>query len=72
MSTYYFLVCDDHKEKTDAASRAAGGICHYRHSDDTLLPFIVNHSGCNIKIIPEHEEDDEKYEKYKHWKPEDL
>lgn len=66
MSTYYAIICDDHKEITDAASRSAGGIGHLDNSDTTLLPFIVIHCDCNVRIINEHERewyDDE----YKEW-----
>jgi len=28
MSTYYYMVCDKHLERTDACARMAGGIGH--------------------------------------------
>lgn len=62
MSTYYFLVCEDHKERCDAASKlASNGVCQLCDSDVTLLPFIVQHSGCNVRIASEHEDDIYEY-----------
>jgi hypothetical protein len=58
MSTYYFLICDKHKELVNAASRTFGGIgCHLIDSKTTLPPFIVAHSNCAIRIISEHHEE---------------
>lgn len=56
MSTYYYMVCDKHREKTDAASHGGciGPLCDSPH---TLLPFIVTHCGCPVRIISEHSED---------------
>lgn len=57
MSTYYYMVCDKHMERTDAASRSAGGIGPLCDSPHTLLPFIVDHAGCPVRIVSEHERD---------------
>ena len=58
MSTYYYLVCDKHKERTDAAScTAGGGVCHLADSPETLLPFIVAHDGCTLRSVNEHTND---------------
>jgi hypothetical protein len=58
MSTYYYLVCDKHKERTDAASRTAGGgVCHLADSVHTLLRFIVAHDGCQLRSVNEHTND---------------
>ena len=57
MSTYYYIVCDDHKERTPAASRTVGGCCNLADGDATLIPFIITHHGCNVRIINEHEDD---------------
>jgi len=66
MSTYHFIICNDCKEKTHAASRTAGGYCHVGDSDKTLLPFIIVHSGHNTEIISEHR--DEVYsDEFTHW-----
>lgn len=56
MSTYYFLICDDHRERTDAASSAAGG-CALADGPHTLIPFIIAHCGCNVRIVSEHDEE---------------
>jgi len=56
MSTYYFIVCDDHRERTDAASSAAGG-CALADGPHTLIPFIIAHHGCNVRIVSEHDEE---------------
>lgn len=45
MSTYYFLVCRDHGEITDAASRTAGGYCPLVDSNKTLIPYFVSPVG---------------------------
>lgn len=58
MSTYYFMVCDKHKERTPAASWTMMGIgCRLGDSDTTLNPFIVAHAGCLVRIVSEHEND---------------
>ncbi len=57
MSTYYFIVCDDCMEITDAASRTAGGYCHLANSNETLLPFIIAHGEHKTRIINEHNDD---------------
>jgi hypothetical protein len=57
LSTYYFIVCDTHMERTDAASKTSGGIgCHLDASKHTLLPFIVAHHGCPVRIVSENSE----------------
>ena len=56
MSTYYYIVCDKHMERTDAASRPfMSSGCHLGDSQHTLLPFIVEHAGCPVRIVSEHE-----------------
>lgn len=66
MSTYYYMVCDKHMERTDAASRGGGGIGHLADSEHTLLSFIVEHAGCPVRIVSEHERD--SYEdRYEDW-----
>ena len=57
MSTYYKLICHDHKERTDAVSRTAGGSCFLADGHRTLLPFLIAHCGCNVGIVSEHDED---------------
>jgi hypothetical protein len=54
MNTYYYILCNDCKEKTPAASRTAGGVCHLADSENTLLPFIIAHSDHNVAIVSEH------------------
>ena len=71
MSTYYFIVCDDHKERTDAASRTAGGHCHLANSSTTLLPFIIAHCGCRVRIVHEHE-DDSYGDEFREWEEENI
>jgi len=72
MSTYFYVVCHDHKEKCDAASRTAGGgVCHLCDSDHTLLPFLVAHCQCNIRVVSEHTEDDEELD-YREWTAETV
>ncbi len=71
MSTYYFLVCDDHKEITDAASRSMSGPCHLANSDKTLIPFIITHHGCKVRIVSEHESELDSDE-FKEWTPSEI
>lgn len=66
MSTYYFVVCNDCREITDAASRAHGGWSNLLDSEETLPPFIIAHHGHNIEIINEHD-DSEKTESFTEW-----
>ncbi len=66
MSTYYYIICEDCKERTDAASRTVGGYCHLGYSQYTLLPFIISHSNHSVRIVSEH--DDEAYgDEYVSW-----
>jgi hypothetical protein len=56
LSTYYYMICDGHKERTQAASRTMMGIgTHLCDSEFTLLAFIVAHAGCPVRIVSEHE-----------------
>lgn len=68
MSTYYYMVCDKHLERTDACSRTAGGIGQSALGDspETLGPFIVTHCGCPVRIVSEHENDSYD-ERFKDW-----
>ena len=65
------LFCEDHKENSDAASRTAGGHCHLCDSNITLLPFIIAHSKCRIKIVDEHQTVFDS-EEYKEWTKENY
>jgi hypothetical protein len=66
VSTYYKLICEDHKERTNAASRTAGGYCELCDSTKTLVPFIIAHHRCRVRIVFENE--DEAYsEDYRDW-----
>ena len=73
MSTYYFLICDRHREVTDAASDGGGGIGHLANSPHTLLPFIVSHHGCSLRVISEHDpEVADDFRGYTEWTEENL
>ncbi len=68
MSTYYFIVCKECQEVTDAASRTAGGYCHLVNSPHTLLPFIIAHSNCaDVHIFDEHKWYSQDFEMYTEW-----
>jgi hypothetical protein len=56
MSTYFTLICEDHKEKVDAASRTIGGYCPLAEGPVCLVPFIIAHAGCHVEIVSEHDE----------------
>lgn len=65
MSTYYYLICDKHKEMCDGASRTAGGgACHLCDSQITLPKFIVAHQDCPLRVASEHED---TYETHTEW-----
>lgn len=65
MSTYYYLVCDEHKEYCDGASKTAGGgACHLCDSQVTLPKFIFVHKSCLLRVASEHEE---THGTYKEW-----
>ncbi len=73
MSTYYYMVCDDHEERTDAVSRTAGGWCFLGDGEETLLPFIIAHCGCVVRIIGETEyHDDDRIKAFREWKSENV
>ncbi len=84
MSTQYFLVCDDCKEIVDGASRGAGGYSMpgvFGNSGEGLVPFIITHTGHNVRIIDEHEhgnlgmkgnENPYKYMNYIEWTAENT
>lgn len=55
MSTYYFMICNDCEEITDAASRTTGAHCHLDNSNDTLIPFIISHAYHSVEIISEYD-----------------
>ena len=66
MSIYYFIVCDKHMERTPAASKTMFNCCALGDSKDTLLPFIVVHVGCPVRIVMECE--DAAYsDRYEDW-----
>ena len=73
MSTYYYMVCDKHLERTDACSRTAGGIGQSALGDsrETLGPFIVVHAGCPVRIVSEHESDSYE-ERFTDWTAENV
>ena len=66
MSTYYYMVCDRCREKTDAARGSSAGVGHLVNSDKTLLPFIVAHAGHAVRILSEHYEGSDIYD-YTEW-----
>lgn len=71
MSTYYYLICDDHKEQTAAASRTFGGYCPLVPGEQTLVPFIIAHCGCRVRIISEHHVEP-GIEDYREWEAETV
>ena len=68
MSTYYYLVCNTHKEYCDLAARTTGGYGHLGDSDETVIPFAITHGcGCDIQIISEHSEKLDDIDADKEW-----
>jgi len=68
MSMFYCIVCDQCKQRTEAAGLYSGGRCYF-HGDakKTLARFIVTHHGHPIRIVSEHEDDDYFGEEYEEW-----
>lgn len=60
MSTYYYVVCDEHKQCCDAVSRTVSGIRALGHSF-MLGDFLVDHCGCGVRLTNEHDETIAKY-----------
>ena len=54
MSTYYYVVCDKHRQRCDAASWSLGGIGALGHSF-MLGRFVVDHRNCTIRVTTEHD-----------------
>ena len=59
MSRAYYLICDLHKERTEASRTrkhpwALKHVCDY-----TLKPFIVSHVGCVLRVISDQHEEAE-------------
>jgi hypothetical protein len=48
MSTYFYLICDDHGQYCHAA--ASSGDNHLIDSEETLCPFIACHGWCHTRI----------------------
>ncbi len=66
MSVYYAVICEKCKEKTDAVSSNLSGYQPLIDSDTTLLPFLVAHHRCPIKVISENDDEfnDKEYEEW--------
>lgn len=61
MSVYFFLRCEQCKEKCDAASNhanSAGGLCD---SPEILPEFLVYHAGHPLKCVSEFDESSYEY-----------
>ncbi len=57
MSTYYYVLCYDHHERADAVSiNASGGAGFLADGDRTLLPFLVAHLSCRLRVVSEDNE----------------
>jgi len=66
MSTYYYLMCDEHKEMSPAVT-GAGGCLGDR---DILLPkFILKHKYCNLNV---RDDNSKEWEDYEEWTLENL
>lgn len=67
MSTFYYMICRDHKERVDACSMSGHNYgVKLADSDKTLMPFIATHHGCDVSIVSEHD-DEACDESYKDW-----
>lgn len=71
MSTFYYIVCDGHKERCEAAARTGGGTGPLGDSDVTLPAFIVTHADCPVRIVGEAHPDANR-EDYKDWDAENV
>lgn len=53
MSTYYYLICEEHSQGVAACSSVRGGS---PMGDGLLLPsFIYNHHSCDLRVVDEHD-----------------
>lgn len=71
MSTYYYMSCEDHKERTKiiAVGRLVG-----KHIDnaDHLLQFLEAHRHCPLRYFSEHDEHRYEYKKFEEIKRHNL
>jgi hypothetical protein len=67
MSDYYKLVCDDCRERVDAASRSAGGWGPVGNSAEALPAFVIAHASCKVRIVSEHEEEVAYGDQFRDW-----
>ena len=65
MSTDYELVCTKHRARCDISTDGMSGPMF--NCDKALPFFCVTHAGCDIRIMSEHELEDEEYEDYTEW-----
>jgi hypothetical protein len=74
MSTYYFVLCEGHMERSDAASKLVGGnVVPLADSDATLLKFLVWHKGCRLRVVDEHaDEVTDEGNRYTEWTEENV
>lgn len=60
MSTYYYLGCDEHKQRTRVIAVERMFI-PYANNTKELIPFMLNHENCSLRFFSEYDEDREAY-----------
>ena len=55
MSTYYYIVCDTHKEYCGAVGVSVGKIQQHYSDIKAFHNFLLKHVGCDVKITSEHD-----------------
>lgn len=62
MSTYYYLVCEEHKVVSEIVARQ-GLLADWQVNPFGLEHFLSNHSSCKPTLVTEHDERVDDYEK---------
>lgn len=68
MSTDYRLVCDEHRQKIDAATIGMSDIMFDCPKGVALPTFIIAHAACRLRVLSEHDEHEgDSAESYVKW-----
>lgn len=54
----YYVVCDDHHEFVDAVSYEDQEYTVNNNAKHALIPFLIAHCGCHVRILNEHQADE--------------
>lgn len=68
MSTYYAVICDQHRESVSAVSWGGGGV-NGMDRENVLPRFLLGHRRCTLRIVDEHQHE---YSEYTSWEAENA